>query len=288
MTSKVFTQSAYLLLGRKLNFSEIERALSDYHVMERDEEFSNWMLAGPRLMIVIRHDDNEVKVEIDLVNQRWPDEVGCTEEDLKALCGGPDLNHFGRLFPSHSLERAISQAWDWPDARATVSGHQGFIRLRSVEASIGRSDGYSNSKVLSISDALAELAAITEIAARLIKLDGVLCYFNPSGISLKTSAALKLAVEHYKIDNTHLIDVWSHVEMYSLEDAEGWLAMITSGMHQAGLPDHEACFETTKYDRGEVYDFLRNASLYTIDKGQIVVDEDVTTGPGNTRWSAHC
>ena len=60
--------------------------------------------------------------------------------------------------------------------------------------------------------------------------------------------------------------------------------MDTVGMSQLDAPDHEAYFQSTAYEPGEVDTFLRNTSVYVVKQGLIIRDGDTADGPGNVRW----
>jgi hypothetical protein len=60
--------------------------------------------------------------------------------------------------------------------------------------------------------------------------------------------------------------------------------MDTVGMGQLDAPDHEAFFESTAYELGEVDAFLRVMSSQIVSKGPIIRDGDTADGPGNVRW----
>ena len=48
--------------------------------------------------------------------------------------------------------------------------------------------------------------------------------------------------------------------------------------------DHEAFYQSTAYEPGEVDAFLRIMSSYTVTKGPIIKHGDTADGPGNVRW----
>jgi len=57
-------------------------------------------------------------------------------------------------------------------------------------------------------------------------------------------------------------------------------------MEQLDVLDHEAWFETKRYDPQAVDGFLRNAANYVREHGSVIHDGDTIDGPGDVQWQA--
>ena len=131
-----------------------------------------------------------------------------------------------------------------------------------------------------------ELRFITQIARALLRVNGALRYFNPNGETLHSAAFLKESIEYHEARAILPLEVWSNVRVLRFPQVEDWIAMDTVGMEQLGVADHEACFPSEAFDRGEVDHFLRNSTAYVLQNGPIIQDGDTMNGPGGMSWRA--
>ncbi len=134
-------------------------------------------------------------------------------------------------------------------------------------------------------DALPEIRFVTRIALALLKHPDALAYFNPNGEILADEKLMRKSLEYHEQHQLPPFDIWINVRV--LNPNNGWIIMDTVGMGQLDRPDLEACFPSKAYDLGEVSYFLRNCSLYLLNKGEVVKHKDTMNGPGDINWQAH-
>jgi len=285
MPSKVFyTQGVAILLRQAMTLDEIESLLSGFTIVSRQDESTDWRLSGPSLVIGYKPEINGY-VLVDIVDHRWPDQMGDPKTEPE-LFGAWHLGQFGPGTWPGSLKRACEHSWTWPDGHSAPLQHQAFIRIRSsynfgaespVVPSINMPENY---------DAVHELQFVTRIAAALVRLPQVICYFDPNGECVRdASQFLECLSDDHATTGDLPLWVWSNVRFFKVPNTDPlWNEMDTVGMSQLDVPDHEAFFQSTAYVPGEVDAFLRIMSSYTVTKGPIIKHGDTADGPGNVRW----
>jgi hypothetical protein len=180
------------------------------------------------------------------------------------------------------LERACQQSWGWPDGRSVPLQHQAFIRILSSYVF-----GQDKDAPVMPSDykSLQELEFVTRIAAELVRLPEVLCFFNPGGECVRSASQFLDSLNRHAATKQMPLDVWSNVRFFRFADTRPeWALMDTVGMSQLDARDQEACFPLDAYDPEQVDNFLRNASAYVVQHGPVIRDGDTIDGPGNTKW----
>lgn len=160
-----------------------------------------------------------------------------------------------------SLENAIHQTWDWPQAenvarQATLAyriEHKNpeldrHSRLQAIRAVLTSLFSYFNSTQTEV------LALYWEPAERLVDPDAYL-----------ESVAHEAAVGDYAL-NVHL---------YRLKENDDHL-METRGLSHFGLPDLQICF--SEYEPGEVAQLLLSYGEYLYENGDVIKHEDEVRG----------
>lgn len=275
-----FTQGVVVLFDQVPSLDELEAALSRWEGLARVREPSDpesWPFGGPSLVLPLRPEVNG-RVIVDLVTRRWPDGMGDPTREVTVF-GAWALGHFGPLAFPGNLERAAQHAWSCPEAAGPAARHEAFVRVRVTYV------GGPRDPVLPEEyDPAAELLFIDEVALALSGVPGALAYFNPNGESLLTPAELEARSAFARERGLLPLDVWSNIRL--LRWSEEWLVMDTVGLGQLDRCDLEACFLAERYECGEVDRFLRNASGYVIQRGEVIRTDETIDGPGGIRWDA--
>jgi hypothetical protein len=175
----------------------------------------------------------------------------------------------------------MQQSWAWPEGKTLPAEHTGFIRIRTSYAFGAEEDVplYPNDY-----DAEQDLEFITGIARALLRLPQAMCFFNPNGEVLRDRPMVEENLEFGRDHELPPLELWSNVRLFQLDG--NWVLMDTVGNEQLDIPDFEAAFDR-KYDCGEVDGFLRNLTLYLLDNGEVIEDQNTVDGPGGIRWRAH-
>jgi hypothetical protein len=248
------------------------------------KESTTWALGGPGVLVEYRPEVNGY-VLVDVVDHRWPDRMGDPETEPEVF-GAWSMGHFGPGTWPGSLARACEHSWGWPDGRTVPLQHARFIRIR-ISYVFGKSDFFGTPDLVKPEgyDPLHELEFVTRIAAALVRLPQALCYFNPNGECVRDVTQFLDCLSNHASAGQMPLYVWSNVRLFTLQNAEpDWNLMDTVGMSQLDAADHEALFESTAYETGDVDGFLRTMSSYVVTKGPIIRHGDTADGPGNVRW----
>jgi hypothetical protein len=276
----MFTQSACLLTSRPLTLEDLAPALASFEVLgrtERDAE-AHWAVGAPAWVLALPGHARG-RIVIDALAERWPDLMG--RPDDPTLTSAWAMGGFGPGVLPGCLERAGQQAWAWRKAGDAVRGHQGFVRIRLAYA-----PEKDQESVPADRDARAELLAITRVAAKLLEVDGVRCYFNPNGESLRPAGFVWQALDYHAAEGELPLDVWTNVRVGKLDPDGKWILMDGVGLGQLGLPDVEICFPAGRplesMDR-----HVRDVMAYLADAGDVIRQDDKIDGPDNTPWIAH-
>ena len=273
-----YTQGLAILLREAATLQAIEESLQGFTVVKRSEGSDSWAIAGPSLVVAYRPDINGY-VSVDTIEHGWPDDMGDPKADPEVFAAW-SMGHFGPGAWPGSLERACQHSWAWPEGRSIPLQHQAFIRIRSsyvfgAEAPI----------IPSSYNPLHELEFVTRVAAALLRLPEVLCYFNPNGECVKSASQVVDALSHHASTNQMPLDVWSNVRFFKFEDTKPeWALMDTVGMSQLDASDQEACFPLGAYAPSEVAGFLRDACAYLVQERPMIRDGDTMDGPQNVKW----
>jgi hypothetical protein len=275
-----YTQCLAILLRKAVPLQAIEESLQDFSVVKRVEDSAHWTVSGPSVVVAYRPDVNGY-VAVDTIDHRWPDHMGDPKADLEVF-GAWSMGQFGPGAWPGGLERACQHSWGWPDGRSVPLQHQAFIRIRSSYVFGGDNDA---PVMPNDYNALQELEFVTRIAAALVRLPEVLCFFNPNGECVRSASQFLEALNRHTSAEQMPLDVWSNVRFFRFEDTKPeWALMDTVGMSQLDAPDHEACFPLDAYNPSEVDNFLRNVSVYVVEHGPVIRDGDTVDGPADAKW----
>ncbi len=297
---RYFTQGIAILLEQAVTLEEIEPLLTDFKVLAHHPAHKDWTFSGPSLTLAYP-ESKTGKVEVDVVDRSWPDMMGSNSSTLSdnaratrkngesALFQAWNKGFFGPFTYPGSLERAIEQAWLWPDAKEVVPDHKAFLRLRITYAKDAASANNAQSEPVVPDDyeAEPELEFLTRLALQLCALPQALCYFNPNAESLCSGELLEEAWESHIQEGQRPLDIWSNRRLFRLADVPDWNLMDTVGMLQLDVVDHEACYPIDAYDPNEVATFLMNVADYTLSDQEEINDGDTADGPGKCLWQAY-
>jgi len=192
------------------------------------------------------------------------------------------MGGFGPLVETGSLERAGTQAWAWRKAGDAVRGHQGFIRVRLAYAPEEDAPPVPEDR-----DRSAELLAVTRVVAKLLEIDGIRCYFNPNGESLRPAGFVWQAMDYFESEAEPPLDVWTNVRVGRLDPEGKWILMDSVGLGQLGLPDVELCLPAAgKVSLEDADRFIRDLMSYVVDAGDVFTAGDTVEAPDGTEWTA--
>lgn len=279
MAKGFFTQGIVILLKESIVLDELENLLREFTILKRSDEVTEWAFGGPTLVIEY---DKEVNgtVSVDVTDRKWPDHMGDPKGE-SMLFGAWSMGHFGPYAYPNGLTRAGQQCWSWSDGKSIVSQHNAFIRIRlSYIFGAGR----DASVMPKGCDPQKELAFISDIALALLRHPQALCYFNPSGEVLKSTASLKETLEYHRSHDLPPLSAWVNVRLFNID--EGWTLMDSVGNWQLDIPDLEVAFPKGFLDPQDVDYFIRNATLYILKNGQVIKNGDTMDGPSDCKLQA--
>lgn len=281
MTPGLFTQGAAVLFDATPSLDVLAKALGAFTIVKAAEPSDHPWMGGPGFVIAMRPEVNG-HVVVDLIDKPWPDHMGDPQRE-PALFAVWSMGWFGPYVFPGALERAVLQAHHLDKAVASPArAHRAFVRIKSTYAL-----GAGEDVPLAPPDhaPLDDLRFVTRVARALLDVPGASHYFNSGGEMLHTTASLERALAHEQQGLVPL-PAWSNVRMWKPEEARGWFLMDTVGMEQLGGSEHEACVPPDGIELGEVAGFLRNAALYTLEKGPVIEEGNTIDGPGGV-WKAH-
>jgi len=268
-----FTQSTTVLFARTPSIDEIAEALSSLGCsVERRETKAGWLSGGTELLVPFG-ETPEGHVHVDVLDSPWPDSMGDPKENVD-LFGAWSMGAFGPLAFPGNLKRAAEQAVAFEGAETAVGAHRAFVRLRTSYLIGAGTDGPMLPEGWS---GLAEIDALLQLAAPLLKLPGAIAYFDPNAeVIASPEGARALLAEG---EGGPPLELFSHVRLFDID--ERWALMDTVGLDRLFLPDLEVVF-TKATDPNVVADMLRNASAYLISNGAVIEDGHTLDGPEGT------
>lgn len=276
----MFTQSACLLTSRPLTLDDLAPALAGFEVLGRTErqDDAHWAIGAPAWVLALPGHPRG-RLIVDALAERWPDTMG--RPDDTTLTHAWAMGAFGPGVSPGCLERAGQQAWAWRKAGDAVRGHQGFIRIRLAYAPEKDEDAVPADR-----DPKAELLAVTRVAAKLLEVDGVRCYFNPNGESLRSGGFVWQAMDYLDAEGELPLDVWANVRAGKLDPEGKWMLMDCVGLGQLGLPDVEVCFPAGIAKLEEVDRWVRDVMAYLAEAGDVIEAGHEVDGPDGQMWRA--
>jgi hypothetical protein len=273
----LFTQCGAVLLRQAITLDQLLEALDRAGLQPRRKPPTgdgHWAFGDGAAVVPL---GGSGRMLIDIVEQPWPDSMGDPKSD-PLVFGAWTMGHFGAGTFPNGLQRAIEQAWHWPEARQLR--HQAFLRLRCTWVS-----GADDPIVPPDYKALPELVRLARTAAGLLRLPQAVAWFDPVGEVLMDAAHLDEALSHLETTGQPPLDAWTNVRFFRAGES-GWALMDTVGMGQLDLPDLEAVFDMDKASPEQVARLLRNLSLYMLQKGDAFEEGHTVDGPDGTPWSA--
>lgn len=280
MAKGFFTQGLAVLFEKAPSLDALASTYAPL-LANRKDEGAGW-LSGPSVVVRYRPEVNGF-VAIDVVGEPWPDGMGHPQK-APELFAAWSMGHFGPFAFPGSLERACEQSWALqgrPDD--AVGRHRAFVRLRLSYAFGGRPEDPVFPPGI---DPVHELRTLHVLAAKLFALSGSLYLFNPNAELLLDGAKLAQLEDDAVEDERMPIDAWSNVRLFRLDGlADGWSMMDTVGLRQLDRTELEACFPAS-IQPSMMAGFLRNASLYVADQGDVIEDGHTLDGPDGTVWRA--
>lgn len=267
MPAKFFAASVMALFSTAPPLEEVERALAAFGAAERVPPTAGWLGGFPGLVLHSEHTDED-RIVVDVVDKPWPDTMGHPQADpdlFSCWC----LGGFGPHVYPGSLERAVQHAYAVPAAQALVSRHRAFVRARKTAPPSA--------------EPLTDLARLVAVARALLELPKALAYFQPNGEVVLDRAALEASLEHAERTGVPALDLHVNVRGWRVEEANNWRFLDTVGLEQVLVPDIEALFDANRYSENTVARFVRNMSLYQLQRGDVLVDGHTVEGPGG-RW----
>jgi len=275
----MYTQCVVVLAESPVSIGELQPLLPEFPIVRTVETDSEWYFSGSTAVVEYRPDVNGM-VAIDVVDRTWPDDMGNPRTEAM-LFGAWGMGYFGPYAYPNGLDRAVKHAWGWPEAKAIIPRHCGFLRIRTSYLFGAEPE----TKVLPEEyRPQQELEFIVEIAQGILDHPAALAYFNPNGEVLATKKMVNDSVTFGREHDLPALDLWSNVRMFALNPE--WMLMDTVGCWQLDMPDHEATFPKNRFQPNDVANFLRNASAYVLKGDRPIKDYDTMNGPGGIAWQA--
>ncbi|HSI86559.1 MAG: DUF4261 domain-containing protein [Candidatus Methylacidiphilales bacterium] len=278
MPKGLISQTVVVLFRNEVTIEELRPFLDGYKIHVRAEAPpSGWEISGADLFLEFRPEVNG-KAFIDVVDRPWPDHMGDPQGE-PMLFAAWMMGWFGPFAYPRGLKRAIQQCRCWDEAPKIVPSHTAFARIR-ISYAMGAAD---DAKCLPEDyEPIPELQFIGPLASRLMQHPQALCFFNPNGELLMPREFLDKSIKHALESKLPPLQLCSNVRLY--EATTGWKLMDTIGNWQLDIPDQEAAFPETMCEPVQVDNWLRDITVYILEKGPVIKDGDTMKGPGNTNW----
>lgn len=216
---------------------------------------------------------------VDVVRAPWPDAMGHPKDDPQ-LFGAWSLGAFGRYAFPGNFTRACEQAWGVRETAESAATHVAFVRLRTTYVMGAEGDAPLEPEDRSWR---TDHDAVLDAALAVLRVPGALAYFDPTAELLlpgeEMEARRAFARTHARVP----IELVSHARLFRPDASHSLLDTI--GMARADLPDLEVPFALSQ-DANEMLGFVRNVSLYHLDRGEPIPSGDTVDGPGG-RYRVH-
>jgi hypothetical protein len=282
MAKGFFTQGVSLLTNGQTTIDSIRSALRQqgFEIVKETPAQEYWAFGGPTLVVAFRPEVNGYAV-VDVVNRPWPDSMGDPKSDSMTF-GAWSMGHFGPLAFPGSLARARQHAWAWEQGQTISEGHRGFIRLRTSYVFGANEDA---PVIPSEYDPVAEMMFLSRAALVLLKMPGVICYFNPNGEVLRDDASFRQVWDACTEQHNMPLPLWMNIRFFNLSDKLGFMDTVGNG--QLEIRDVEAAFPLDRYDPGDIDYYLRNVTHYLLGLDRELQSGEEIDGPGesNISWT---
>lgn len=265
MPRGLFTQSAIVLTDRALTLEVVERALASFAPTRREAtKQASWLSAGTELVVRMKPEQNGMLL-VDVIDRRWPDAMGDPKEDVD-LFGAWSMGGFGPLVFPGGLARAGNHAIAFPDAAKAIDRHASFIRIRTTYV-LGQ--GQDAKAIPDAWDGLFETLFVVKVARALLELEGTLAFFDPNAEILLPADEIDASLAQAKELAIAPVDLFAHVRLFGIGDAEGWTLMDTVGLERFFLPDVEIAIDES-VDPDDAASFLRGVALHLLESGDVL------------------
>lgn len=281
MPKRFYTQCFCLLTEGQMQIDDIASALQNdgFEIVKQVPAREGWYFGGPTVVIPFRPEVNGY-VAADVVNEPWPDEMGDTES-APMLLGAWVTGHFGPFTFPGGLARAGQHSWTWQAGHTIAGRHGGFVRLR-MSYVFGAERGDLRARPEDC-DPLEELNFLSRCVLALLKLPGVICYFNPNGEVLRDQESFASTWQRAAEQRAIPLPLWVNVRFFRLNDE--FFLMGTVGNGQLDAPDVEAIFTKESPTPADVDYYLRNVTHYLLDLDRDIKTGEAIDGPGDNDLS---
>ena len=283
MAKGLFTQGMCILLRKPVATSELEKRLSAFNFVGRQESIEDD--DAPETLVYEYKPNTNGHLLVTPATNVWPDDMGDPDESPERFVAWT-LGQFGPLAFPGCLQRAGDQAWGWEEGGERILEHTAHIRfLISYVFGVDELDDDEDVPLVPEDyDPIDEMTFLTKAVTSVLEMPEAICYFNPGGEVIRDENGLRQGLNHAWSHDLPPLDVWTNVRIYRAD--EEWSLMDTVGNGQFDIPDLEAIFENERFQPSEIEGFLRSASLYMLRNESEIEDGDTADGPGDISWRA--
>lgn len=283
MAKGLFTQGMCVLLREPITSDQLSECLKEFALVGRHESIDDD--DAPETLVMSYRPEVSGHLLITPSTGLWPDDMGDPDESPERFVAW-SLGQFGPLAFPGCLKRASEQSWGWEDGTDAIGQHGAHIRFL-ISYVLGTEDDDDDEEVPLIPDdydPMDEMKFLTKAVTAVLELPQAICYFNPGGEVLRDESGLRQGLNYAWNHDLPPLDMWTNVRLFRA--TETWSLMDTVGNGQLDFPDLEAVYDSDRYEPSDVERFLRNASLYLLNKDEHIEEGDTADGPGEVTWTA--
>jgi len=277
MAKGLFSQGICALTNGQTTIDDVKAAVSagGFEVVK---DMPPQALSGPAVLVAYRREVNGAVV-IDLMDRRWPDEMGDSKTDPMTF-GAWAMGFFGPFAYPGGLKRAIQHARSWKGAAEIAPRHRGVIRMRTTYIGGLPKDAPCLPKDYKPID---ELVFLNRMVVAIAAAPGVLCYFNPGGEVIRDLESFHSTLDACTKEHKLPLFLWTNVRRFGLSDAFGMID--TVGNSQFDRRDVEAIYPIKQYDPNRVGYYVRNVTHYLLDLTREIQTGEAIDGPDENALS---
>lgn len=283
MAKGLFTQGMCVLLREPITSDQLSECLKEFALVGRHESIDDD--DAPETLVMSYRPEVSGHLLITPSTGLWPDDMGDPDESPERFVAW-SLGQFGPLAFPGCLKRASEQSWGWEEGPDAIGQHGAHIRFL-ISYVLGTEDDDDDEEVPLIPDdydPMDEMKFLTKAVTAVLELPQAICYFNPGGEVLRDESGLRQGLNYAWNHDLPPLDMWTNVRLFRA--TETWSLMDTVGNGQLDFPDLEAVYDSDRYEPSDVERFLRNASLYLLNKDEHIEEGDTADGPGEVTWTA--
>lgn len=283
MAKGLFTQGMCVLLREPITSDQLSECLKEFALVGRHESIDDD--DAPETLVMSYRPEVSGHLLITPSTGLWPDDMGDPDESPERFVAW-SLGQFGPLAFPGCLKRASEQSWGWEEGTDAIGQHGAHIRFL-ISYVLGAEDDDDDEEVPLIPDdydPMDEMKFLTKAVTAVLELPQAICYFNPGGEVLRDESGLRQGLNYAWNHDLPPLDMWTNVRLFRA--TETWSLMDTVGNGQLDFPDLEAVYDSDRYEPSDVERFLRNASLYLLNKDEHIEEGDTADGPGEVTWTA--